>query len=217
MPAVDGNVLRVFSRLYDDSSDITRPAARRTCADRVLACMPPDAPGDFNQALMELGALVCLPGAAVRCAECPAAAFCRAKASGRAALLPVKAAPKARRVQPVTVLLVKNGAGEYLLQQRGETGLLAGLWQPFLCERALDADGAAQLLRKAGLRARYTGPGPLAKHLFSHIEWQMHGLCFEAEGEAPAGCVWAGRAALDETYPLPGAFCAYRTYMAAQS
>ena len=217
VPAVDGNVLRVFSRLYDDSSDITRPAARRTCADRVLACMPPDAPGDFNQALMELGALVCLPGAAVRCAECPAAAFCRAKASGRAALLPVKAAPKARRVQPVTVLLVKNGAGEYLLQQRGETGLLAGLWQPFLCERALDADGAARLLRKAGLRARYTGPGPLAKHLFSHIEWQMHSLCFEAEGEAPAGCVWAGRAALDETYPLPGAFCAYRTYMAAQS
>ena len=215
-PAVDGNVLRVITRLTGDFSDIASPATKKAITAAVKQIIPARA-GDFNQALMELGALVCLPGAAVRCADCPAAAFCRAKASGRAALLPVKAAPKARRVQPVTVLLVKNGAGEYLLQQRGETGLLAGLWQPFLCERALDADGAARLLRKAGLRARYTGPGPLAKHLFSHIEWQMHALCFEAEGEAPAGCVWAGRAALDETYPLPGAFCAYRTYMAAQS
>lgn len=217
VPAVDGNVLRVFSRLYDDDGDITRPDTKRTCTQRVLACMPPEEPGDFNQALMELGALVCLPGSAVRCAECPAAEFCRAKASGRAPQLPVKAAPKARRLQPVTVLLVQNSAGEYLLQQRGAKGLLAGLWQPFLLERALDAQEAASLLDKTGLQARYTGPGPIAKHIFSHIEWQMHSLCFAAEGPAPAGCVWADRAALDETYPLPGAFCAYRSYMMTQS
>ncbi len=217
VPAVDGNVLRVFSRLYNDDSDITRPAAKRTCTERVLACMPPNEPGDFNQALMELGALVCLPGAAVRCAQCPVAEFCRAKASGRAEQLPVKTASKTRRVQQVTVLLIKNSAGEYLLQQRQPKGLLAGLWQPFLCEQAIDSQDAAALLRSKGLQVRFIGPGPIAKHIFSHIEWQLQSLCFQAEGKAPAGCVWANRAALDNTYPLPGAFCAYRTYMMTQS
>ena len=175
--------------------------------------MPVEAPGDFNQALMELGALVCLPGSP-QCLACPASSICRGYAAGTAAELPVKTPPKARRIQPVTVLLVQNARGEYLLQQRPKKGLLAGLWQPLLAEEALDADAAAALLEKLGLDGDYLGPGPEAKHIFSHIEWRMTSLRFETgELPAPVGCVWAGPEQLRETYPLPGAFKVYRAHM----
>lgn len=213
VPAVDGNVLRVFARLYDDHRDVLRPAVKRDFTARVLACQPPDAAGDYNQALMELGALVCLPGSP-QCLACPASSICRGYAAGTAAELPVKTPPKARRIQPVTVLLVQNARGEYLLQQRPQKGLLAGLWQPLLAEEALDADAAAALLEKLGLDGDYLGPGPEAKHIFSHIEWRMTSLRFETgELPAPVGCVWAGPEQLRETYPLPGAFKVYRAHM----
>ena len=105
-PAVDGNVLRVFARLFDDDADITRPAVRRLFTRRVMEQMPPDAPGPYNEALMELGALVCLP-AAPRCDACPLAALCRGRASGRAAALPCKPPKKEKTRLPVTVALVE--------------------------------------------------------------------------------------------------------------
>ncbi len=216
VPAVDGNVLRVFARLYDDHRDVLRPATKRDFTARVLECQPRDAAGDYNQALMELGALVCLPGPSPQCLACPAASICRGYAAGTAGSLPVKTPPKARRIQPVTVLLVQNSKGEYLLQQRPQTGLLAGLWQPLLAEEELDAAAAAALLERLGLDAEYAGPGPEAKHVFSHIEWRMASLRFSAGNlPAPAGCVWAGPDQLRGIYPLPGAFKVYRAHMLA--
>ena len=95
---------------------------------------PPEKAGDYNQALMELGALVCLPNGAPLCGQCPLAALCAARAAGTALELPRKAAPKARRVEPVTVVLAEDAEGRFLLQQRPGKGLLAGLWQPLLWE-----------------------------------------------------------------------------------
>ena len=153
--AVDGNVLRVFARLYDDHRDVLRPAVKRDFTARVLACQPRDAAGDYNQALMELGALVCLPGSP-QCLACPASSICRGYAAGTAAELPVKTPPKARRIQPVTVLLVQNARGEYLLQQRPKKGLLAGLWQPLLADLrgqyVIDWRGGAVKARYVRLR-----------------------------------------------------------------
>ena len=129
VPAVDGNVLRVFSRLYNDDRLITDPKVKRAFTARVMEHQPPAAPGDYNQALMELGALVCVPNGAPLCAQCPLAHLCAAHAAGTALTLPRKAAPKARRIEPVTLALVRSPEG-VLLQQRPEKGLLAGLWQP---------------------------------------------------------------------------------------
>ena len=103
VPAVDGNVLRVFARLYNDPRPVTSPAVKREITARVQAHQPADAPGDYNQALMELGALVCLPGGAPLCGSCPLAGLCRANAAHTAAALPCKVPAKARRVQPVTL------------------------------------------------------------------------------------------------------------------
>ena len=108
VPAVDGNVLRVFARLYNDPSPITDPAVKKAFTRRVMDHQPPDAPGDYNQALMELGALVCLPGGAPLCGSCPLAGLCQGRRAGTARSLPCKPQPKPRRVVPVTVALVRR-------------------------------------------------------------------------------------------------------------
>ena len=211
-PAVDGNVLRVFARLYNDGSNIADPATKRLFTRRVMEQQPAASPGPFNEALMELGALVCLPGGAPLCGECPLAEQCLAKAAGTQLELPVKTPPKARRMQPVTVLVVRSN-GRCLLQNRPETGLLAGLWQPFLFEEALDEGEALARLKALGLAVNEAAPPrPLraAKHIFSHVEWRMRGWELEAAGEAPAGCVWATAEEAAGRYALPGAFKAYR-------
>ena len=216
-PAVDGNVLRVFARLYNDDGNIADPAVKKVFTRRVMDQQPAASPGPFNEALMELGALVCLPGGAPLCGACPLAGQCLANAAGTQNDLPVKTPPKARRVQPVTVLILRSAAG-CLLQKRPEKGLLAGLWQPFLFEEALGLDEA--LARLAGLGLSVRGdvpPRPLhpAKHIFSHVEWHMTGWELEAAGPAPAGCVWAAPEQAAERYALPGAFKAYRPLLTA--
>ena len=166
-PAVDGNVLRVFARLFDDDADITRPAVRRLFTRRVMEQMPPDAPGPYNEALMELGALVCLP-AAPRCDACPLAALCRGRASGRAAALPCKPPKKEKTRLPVTVALVESPAG-LLLQRRPAGGLLANLWQPPAFEgRTLTRDQLDGELARLGVRVRWEAALPAARHVFTH-------------------------------------------------
>mgnify|MGYP002129512424 CR=1 FL=1 len=122
VPAVDGNVLRVFSRLYNDPGVITEPAVKRAFTARVMEHQPPEKAGDYNQALMELGALVCVPNGAPLCEQCPLASLCEARRAGTALELPHKAAPKARRIEPVTVVLAEDAEGRFLLQQRPEKG-----------------------------------------------------------------------------------------------
>lgn len=213
VPAVDGNVLRVFSRLYADGRNILDPAVKKAFTARVMAHQPPASPGAYNEALMELGALVCLPGGQPLCDECPLALFCRAKREGRQAELPVKAKPRARRAERVTILAVFSARG-VLLQRRPPKGLLAGLWQPLLAERALTEPEAEALLASLGLcGAVPAGPLPAAKHIFTHIEWQMAGwryTCPCPPKNLPEGFVWASPARLENEFALPGAFSAYR-------
>ena len=213
VPAVDGNVLRVFSRLYNDPAAVTEPAVKKAFTARVMEHQPPDAPGDYNQALMELGALVCVPNGAPLCEKCPLAHLCAARAAGTALGLPRKAAPKPRRLQPVTLALLESPAG-FLLQQRPQKGLLAGLWQPVLWEgEALAAGEVLARLQAMGMDTGTAAPEalPAAKHIFSHIEWHMNGILLHVPAQdAPAGCVWASREALQAEYTLPGAFKAYR-------
>ena len=192
VPAVDGNVLRVFARLYNDSGIVTEPAVKRAFTVRVMEHQPPEKAGDYNQALMELGALVCLPNGAPLCGECPLAGLCAARAAGTAMELPRKAAPKARRIQPVTVVLTEGPEG-FLLQQRPEKGLLAGLWQPLLWEgESLGPEEVCARLAALGFTCGKPELLPAAKHIFSHIEWQMTGYHVRVDAApAPEGCVWA--------------------------
>ena len=202
-PAVDGNVLRVFARLYDDDADITKPETKRKFTERVLNQMPKATPGPYNEALMELGALVCVPNAAPQCLACPLAPVCRGFAAGRAEQLPVKPPKKEKERLPVTVALVQSPAG-LLLQRRPDKGLLAGLWQPAAFEnQALSREQLTAALAALGVDAALDRPLQPARHVFTHKIWQLSGWAGSAPAvPLPEGWVW-GR---PEDYPLPSAF-----------
>ena len=205
---MDGNVLRVFARLYNDDADVMAPATKKAFTVRVLDQMPKATPGPYNEALMELGALVCIPGTP-HCEECPLADLCRGYAAGRADQLPVKPAPKAKGKVPVTVALIESEQG-LLLQRRPARGLLAGLWQPAAWEKALTRDELTAALAGIGVQAALNEPLPPAKHVFTHKIWNLGGW----KGTAPAcalpdGYVWAAPEDLAEVYPVPNAFGAY--------
>ena len=212
VPAVDGNVLRVFSRLYNDRADILQPYTKRRITAQVVEELPADTPGDFNQALMELGALICVPGQP-QCENCPLQHLCGAAAAGTAAALPFRALKKPRRVEEITVLLIRSDAG-WLLTKREEKGLLAGLWQPITpaSVSASPEEALAAVLPDAALADAQ--PLQASKHLFSHIEWRMSGWLITVNGSpgAPANCVWASPAEMDR-YAIPSAFRAYKTIL----
>ena len=199
-PAVDGNVLRVVSRLTGDDGDITRSDVKKRMGAALGAVIPLEAPGDFNQALMDLGAMVCLPNGEPLCDRCPAKDFCAARREERTAELPVKAAKKARRVETRTVFLIFYG-DRVALRRRPDRGLLAGLW-----EYPNELSPAPCPVEAAGLV-----DGPSGKHIFTHIEWRMASRIVEAASETlPDGWVWADRAALEREYAVPNAFQAFR-------
>lgn len=211
VPAVDGNVLRVFARIFNDARDVTRPDVKKEITAQVLALQPPECPGDYNQALMELGALICVPNGAPQCEACPLRALCAAQKLGTAESLPCKAQPAEKKLLHYTVALVLDGCGRVLLQQRADTGLLAGLWQPVLLEGDLSAGQLAQALAALGLRCESIRALPGAKHIFTHLVWQMNGFAVHtAPCPAPERCVWAARKELEDTYTLPNAFKVYR-------
>ena len=157
VPAVDGNVLRVISRILCCGDDIGLPQTKQSFRQLLLPVVPQHSAGDFNQALMELGATVCLPSSA-RCLLCPLAALCRAHQEGCTQQYPVKAPKKARQIQQRTLfaILCRTAEGTFtLLHRRPDSGLLAGLWEIPSVEGALTEEqaqqAAAQLLEPFGL------------------------------------------------------------------
>ena len=206
VPAVDGNVLRVFSRLYNDPGIITEPGVKKAFTARAMEHQPPEKAGDYNQALMELGALVCLPNGAPKCEVCPLAAQCKGRAAGRAEQLPIKTAKPEKTLVPVTAALITGPQG-VLLQRRPSKGLLAGLWQPLAFEgTAMTQPELDAALRTIGLCVQWQAPLQSTRHVFTHRIWQISGFCGTAAGPAPEGCVWASRAELNGEYAVPSAF-----------
>lgn len=200
-PAVDGNVLRVTARIRGDERDIAAPATKKEVTEALAQIIPLDAPGDFNQAMMELGATICLPNGAPLCDQCPAAEFCAAHLEGRTGELPVKAPKKARRVETRTVYLLFHG-DRVALRRRPAKGLLAGLWE-YPNEPTDGTDHPAQW----GLSPLSVQKAGTGKHIFTHIEWHMGALALELDSpDLPEGWVWADRAALRDVYAVPNAF-----------
>lgn len=204
VPAVDGNVLRVFTRLTADSGDIADDAVKRRVTDALAALMPAGESGAFNQALMELGATVCGPNRAPQCEVCPIAALCLARAHGTAAALPVKAPKRAKRAEDYTVFCLRCG-DRLAVERRPEHGLLAGLWElpntpGLLDERQAGEYASGQGLGDVRLRSARDG-----RHIFTHIVWTMR--CYTLECSAmPPRYHWATPDELREEISLPTAF-----------
>ncbi len=200
VPAVDGNVLRVITRITGDESDIAKPATKSKIETALRQVMPIHAPGDFNQALMELGATVCLPNGEPKCAICPAEPFCRAHREGTTRQIPVKAPKKPRKSEDLTVCLLFH-QGKVALRRRPSKGLLAGLWEFPNAPLAPD-----EALESWALPSDWTMAG-IGRHIFTHREWHMTAVVAQRDtDQLPKGWVWVDRQTLSEEYPLPSAF-----------
>ena len=208
-PAVDGNVLRVVTRITDCHDDITDPKTKRAVRAQVAAAMPETAEEIrvFNQAVMELGATVCIPNGPPKCALCPAGELCLARRRGTIAQLPVKAPKKERRREEKTVFLLLQGR-TVALRRRSGSGLLAGLWEFPNTEGLLDEAAAASVLASWRLEISAWEKQMPAKHIFSHVEWQMTGYSLRVTGAGPADILWADAETL-ERYAVPSAFGKY--------
>ncbi|MCC5463835.1 A/G-specific adenine glycosylase [Pelosinus baikalensis] len=174
-PAIDGNVLRVFSRLFCVEEEISSPAAKKVIKQLVADEMSEEHPGDFNQALMDLGSSICIPKTP-RCTLCPLADCCCAKRKGKEGQLPVKkkkAPPKAVRLMAGVIR-----QGEFfLLHQRPNRGLLAGMWEFPTVE--IGEDGEAMDIFRQGIQEKTGQVIELERlllqctHIFSHRQWDI--------------------------------------------
>ena len=201
VPAVDGNVLRVYSRLTDDDTPIDKLKEK---AAQELAEIYPDRAGDFTQALMELGATICGPDKKPDCDNCPCKAFCLGCQKGTAASLPVRPPKKERRQEHKTVFILCCG-DLYALQKRPHKGLLAGLWQFPNTEGHLDAAQAVAALEQMGLAVTDILGQVERKHIFTHVQWNMRG--FYACVREPVGdFCWMTKEEITGQVALPTAF-----------
>ena len=223
-PAVDGNVLRVVIRILADGDDIAKAGTKTKIEALVEEVIPEDEAGDFNQSLIELGAIVCVPNGEPKCAECPVNGLCLAHEMGREAEFPVKTKAKSRRIEKRTVLIFRD-RGKTAVRKRPDTGLLAGLYEFPNVEGHLKQAEVIEYAKRLGLmpvRVKRLGS---AKHIFSHVEWHMTGyeiLVDELEhhmetaeteetaaGKEKGAIIFAGITELKEQYPMPSAFEAY--------
>ena len=197
-PAVDGNVLRILTRLLADSRNIDDTATRATFAQELKEVYPEEA-GDFCQALMELGAIVCVPNGEPMCLICPWRDICRARQEDREEEFPVRNEKKARKIIPLTVLVLEKD-GKYALRKRGKSGLLAGLWE-FPNYEGDAPQFCGEILKKKG-----------AKHIFTHVEWHMSGYLVKAT-DFDSQFVWVTAEEIKESYALPSAFKAFKEWI----
>lgn len=232
VPAVDGNVLRILTRVTADDTDIMKQSFRTAVERALLAMMQelkiPDGlkrrlrdgniPGALNQALMELGATVCVPNGAPFCGECPWESFCLAKKEGRIGELPVKSKAKARKIEARTVLILRDG-DKVAIRKRPDRGLLAGLYELPNVEGKLSQEEVLGLVKQMGLEPVRIQRLASAKHIFSHIEWHMDGYAVLLEGGLPQKgehqqpFIFVEAEDAKERYAIPSAFAAYAGYM----
>ena len=220
VPAVDGNVLRVIMRLLADDSDISEASVRKRVEEDLKPVMPKDRPGDFNQALMELGATVCLPNGAPKCAECPWKTFCRAGIEESWQQYPKKAVKKPRTVEYRTILVIRDGH-RAVIRRRPNKGLLAGMYEfPSLLGKA-SLDEVKDWLSAQGVCAVRIEKLPESKHIFTHKEWHMSGYMVLVDGLEPMhkdpSLMFVETQETEEKYPIPSAFSAYTGYLSIRT
>lgn len=212
-PAVDGNVLRVLSRVQKSYEDILKQSVRHKMEEQVQAVIPNDRAGDFNQSLIELGAIVCVPNGVPKCEECPLKGLCRAHADGVELELPKKTPPKKRRIEERTVLVLLSD-NKAALKKRPSKGLLAGLYELPNLKGYYSSEEILEYVKNLALSPIRIQPLPEAKHIFSHIEWHMAGYAVKIEepDREPEGFFFVEKEQMEESYSIPAAFGVYTEY-----
>ena len=218
-PAVDGNVLRVISRITGSYEDIMKQSVRKKIESALEQVIPTDAASDFNQGLIELGAIVCVPNGGPKCEQCPVKEYCIAHAENLTAEIPVKKKAKARKIEERTVLIFKDGK-QIAIRKRPAKGLLAGLYEFPNLEGKFSMAEVTEYSKKIGLMPVRIQELPEAKHIFSHIEWHMTGYevtVDELEKTNEEGFLFIHPEQIKKEYSIPSAFEKYTEYAGIRS
>ena len=202
-PAVDGNVLRVISRIQDDPTPIDLTARKKEVQSLLEKIYPAEA-GDFTQALMELGATLCGPNRKPDCENCPCRDFCLGRKNGTAESLPVKSPKKEKRQEDLTVFILRCGDC-FALEKRPDSGLLAGLWQFPNMPGRLDASASLAWAADRALKPTDIRRIAEKKHIFTHIQWNMTGVYLDVS-EKPESFQWFTAEEIEKNTALPTAF-----------
>ncbi len=229
-PAVDGNVLRVWTRATANGGDILLPATKKQVEAELREILPGDGKaGLMNQAMMDLGELVCPPNGAPRCEVCPWKDSCKAHAAGEELSYPVKSLKKARTIEDMTVLMIQDRE-KTLIRKRPAKGLLAGLYEYPHLPGHLTPEEVQEHLESIGIPPIRITRLADGKHIFTHKEWHMIGYAVRADelrqpqpsmetGEAapePQALLAVSTRELVEKIPVPSAFKIYSAWLKAQ-
>ncbi len=219
VPAVDGNVLRVAARLRKDGRPITDTKVKQAVEEEFRKIIPRERPGDFNQAMMEIGACVCIPKGTPLCGQCPLSEFCLAHGDKTEQQYPMKQEKKPRKIEDRTVLVMRDG-NKTVIRKRADRGLLAGMYEFPSLEGFHTAEEVAAYLADRGLKAIRIEPLEDARHVFTHREWHMKGYMVRVDELEPKsdrdctdGWLYIDPEETRSRYPIPAAFCAYTKYL----
>lgn len=203
-PAVDGNVLRVVARVAELFAPVYQPAIKKQITNALAKCYPKEKCGEFTQSLMELGATVCVPNKAPNCAICPARTFCKAFQNQSQNSLPLRPEKKERKKEKRTVFLLQWGE-KVAICKRQSKGLLGGMWEFPNTSDALSKEQATAYLKKQGVEIADIVQSAKAKHIFTHIEWDMTCYVFTVQ-KGPDQYIWVEKETLASDVALPTAF-----------
>lgn len=201
--AVDGNVLRVFARIKNIQTDIKDPATKSTIKETISSLLPKRV-GDFNQALMEIGATVCLPNGQPKCDECPIKTYCIANKENTMALIPLKKRKKPVPILKKTVLILRYNE-MVAIEKRPNKGLLASMYQFPMVEGHISKNEIHELFQSTAVQVT---PLPKSTHVFSHKKWNMIG--YEVELSNPLTYHFVSIEDLLSIYSIPTAFKQYK-------
>jgi len=205
VPAIDGNVRRVISRLFALEESVDDPATRKRIEELVGTLVPKRDPGRFNQALMELGAVCCTPKTPA-CPACPLQDDCRARGQGLAHRLPVRGKKKSIPHREVVSAVIRNGNGRLLIVQRPARGLLGSLWKfpgGILNPEEPPEEGLERIAREElGIKISVGSPVAAVKHAYTHFRITLTAFSCTLREGVPTGSPWRW-AGIDELEELP--------------
>lgn len=212
-PAIDGNVIRVMARILAEERNVDDPKVKKNIENALERLLPEHSVGDFNQALMELGATLCIPKGMPKCLQCPVNSFCKGYYQDMAQYLPRKSPKKKRKIEQKTIE-VMQWEDKFALRKRPEEGLLSNLWEFPQREGHLSLEQCKKEMKKHNIEVRRIISLPPSKHIFSHIEWHMIGYHILLE-ECPKNIelTWVTPEEIREKYSLPSAFKAYYAFI----
>lgn len=202
--AVDGNVLRVITRLEENGTDIKDEKFKKQIGEKLEAVYPVGCCSEFTQSLMELGATVCVPNGDPKCEECPLKRGCSAYKNNTWQKYPVKQEKIKRKRIDKTVLILSTEQ-KIAVSKRAEKGLLGGLWELPNVDEKMNEQEVKQWLEERGIEVIQIKKHKSAKHIFTHLEWYMK--CYQVVcKEENSSFEWASKEELNQTIPLPTAF-----------